>query len=104
MEKYRVDITELAENDLYDIVRYISAQLSAQTTALKMMENIETAIAGLAKLPQRCPPITDDRLSSVGYRKLIVKNYVVFFSINEREKVVDVERILYARRDWKSIL
>jgi len=104
MSKYRIDISEPAENDLYDIVRYISAQLSAPMTALKMMENIEDAIEKLAKLPQRCPPVTDDRLSSVGYRKLIVKNYAVFFSINEKEKIIDIERILYARRDWKNIL
>lgn len=29
MAKYRVDVSEPAENDLRDIVRYISAQLSA---------------------------------------------------------------------------
>ncbi|HBG16880.1 MAG TPA: hypothetical protein DDW93_08890 [Firmicutes bacterium] len=42
--------------------------------------------------------------NSIGYRKLIVKNYIVFFTINEKSKVVDVERILYARRDWLRIL
>lgn len=40
----------------------------------------------------------------LGYRKLIVKNYIVFFTIDEPNKVVDVERILYGRRDWLRIL
>lgn len=40
MAKYRVDISEPAENDLRDIVRYISVLLSALTTALKMMDAI----------------------------------------------------------------
>lgn len=104
MARYRVDVSDPAESDLRDIIRYISAQLSAPMTATKMIDVIEEAIAGLADMPQKCPPITDERLASMGYRKLVVKNYIVFFTIDEKSKVVDVERILYARRDWLRIL
>ena len=104
MARYRVDVSEPAESDLRDIVRYISAQLSAPMTATKMMDAIEEAISGLADMPQKHPPVTDERLASMGYRKLVVKNYIVFFTIDEKSKVVDVERILYARRDWLRIL
>jgi len=104
MQKYRVDVSEPAENDLRDIVRYISSQLSAPMTALKMMDTIEEAIADLADMPHSCPPVTDERLASMGYRKLIIKNYIAFFTIDEKAKVVDVERILYKRRDWLHIL
>lgn len=104
MARYKVDVSEPAENDLRDIVRYISAQLSAPITATKMMDAIEEAIGGLTDMPQKCPPVTDERLASMGYRKLVVKNYIAFFTINENSKVVDVERILYGRRDWLRIL
>lgn len=104
MDKYRIDISEPAENDLRDIVRYIAAQLSAPLTALKMMDLVEEAIMGLAILPKKCSPVIDERLALMGYRKLLVKNYVVLFTIDEKAKVVDIERILYARRDWRQIL
>ena len=104
MAKYRVDVSEPAENDLRDIVRYIASQLSATISALHMMELLEEAMVGLSDMPQRCPLVADERLSQMGYRKLIVKNYVVFFSVDEKNKVVDVERILYGRRDWLRIL
>lgn len=104
MAKYRVDVSEPAENDLRDIVRYIASQLSAPISALHMMELLEEAMVGLSDMPQRCPLVADERLSQMGYRKLIVKNYVVFFSVDEKNKVVDVERILYGRRDWLRIL
>lgn len=100
MAKYRVDVTEPAEKDLLDIVRYITSQLSASISALHMMELFEEALMSLSGFPQRCPLIADERLSQMGYRKLIVNNYVVFFSIDEKNKVVDVERILFRRRDW----
>ena len=104
MARYRVDVSEPAESDLRDIVRYISAQLSVPMNATKMMDAIEEAIAGLADMPQKCPPVTDERLASMGYRKLVMKNYIAFFTIDEKSNVVDVERILYARRDWLRIL
>ena len=104
MEHYEVEVSEPAENDLRDIVRYISAQLAAPITALKMLDSIESAILTLSDMPQSHSVVADDRLSSLGYRKLIVKNYIVFFTVNEKEKVVNVERILYARRDWAYIL
>jgi toxin ParE1/3/4 len=104
MARYRVDVSEPAESDLRNIVHYIAAQLSVPMTATKMMEAIQEAIAGLADMPQKCPPVTDERLASMGYRKLVMKNYIAFFTIDEKSKVVDVERILYARRDWLRIL
>ena len=104
MAKYRVDISEPAENDLRDIVRYISSKFQAPLTALRMMDAIEKAADGLSDMPQSNPSVVDERLSSIGYRKLIVKNYIIFFTINEKDKVVDVERVLFARRDWFGIL
>lgn len=104
MGKYKIELTETAKNDLLDIVRYISSQLSAPVTAAKMMDEIEKALSELTDMPQRCPPITDERLNTMGYRKLIIKKYIAFFVIDEKAKVVNVVRILYARRDWRCIL
>lgn len=58
----------------------------------------------LSDMPQRYPFVADERLCQMGYCKLTVKNYIVFFSIDEKNKVVDVERILYDRRAWLRIL
>jgi toxin ParE1/3/4 len=104
MAKYRVDVSEPAESDLGDIIRYIASQLSVPLTALHLMELLEEAMAGLSDMPQRYPFVADERLAQMGYRKLPVKNYIVFFSIDEKSKVVDIERILYGRRDWLRFL
>ncbi len=104
MAKYKIAVSEPAENDLRDIVRYISSQLSAPITALKMMDTIEEAIAGLSDIPKTYPLLSDDRLQTMGYHKLLVKNYIVFFPVDDNSNTVYVERILYARRDWLHIL
>lgn len=102
--RYRIDVSEPAECDLRDIVRHISAQLSAPMTATEMLEAMEQAMTSLEEMPHRAPTVADERLASNGYRKLIVKNYIIFFSIDEKAKVVEVERILYGRRNWRAIL
>ncbi len=104
MAKYRVDVSEPAENDLSDIIRYITSQLSVPMSALRLMELFEEAMEGLADMPHRYPFIADERLTQMGYRKLPVKSYIVFFSIDEKNKVIDIERILYGRRDWLRFL
>ena len=104
MSEYRVYITKPAENDLRDIVRYISSQLNVPITALNMMQTLEKAIAALKTTPCLNPLVRDDRLASMGYRALRIKNYIAFYIVDENEKAVDVDRILYARRDWQNIL
>jgi len=104
MEKYRVDVAEPAETDLHDIVHYISTQFSAPMTALDMIAAFEETLTKLSNMPKSYPFVRDERLASMGYRSVGIKNYVAFFTINESDRVVDVERILYARRDWARLL
>ena len=104
MANYRVDVSEPAQSDLRDIIRDISAQLAAPMSAQRMMDAIEEALTSLSDMPHKCSAVSDERLASMGYRKLMVKNYIIFFTIDETAKVVDVERILYARRDWLHIV
>jgi addiction module RelE/StbE family toxin len=104
MTKYRVEVSESAENDLRDIVNYITMQLSAPLAAKTLLETLEKSLFGLEDMPYRHQLVSDERLSILGYRKLIVKSYVVFFIINEDDKVVDIVRILYARRNWLNLL
>ncbi|MDR1051346.1 MAG: type II toxin-antitoxin system RelE/ParE family toxin [Deltaproteobacteria bacterium] len=104
MTKYRVDVSESAENDLRDIVNYIIMQLSAPLAAKTLLETLEKSLFGLEDMPYSHQLVRDERLSILGYRKLIVKNYVIFFIINEDDKVVDIVRILYGRRNWLNIL
>lgn len=104
MTRYKVYLSEPAENDIRDIIRYLSAQLSAPMTAAKMLDDIEEAIESLAEMPMKYPLVIEERLSSLGYHKLIIHNHIAFFTIDEESKTINVERILYMRRDWLRIL
>ena len=73
-------------------------------TALGMMDAIEEALADLADMPYKHSLVVDERLAAMGYRKLHIKNYIAFYTIDEEAAAVNVERVLYARRDWLRVL
>ena len=104
MESCEVNLSEPAENDLRDIAKYISSQLNAPVTAMSMIQTIKTAISKLETMALAHPHVRDDRLAALGYRFVSIKNYLAFYVVNEKEKIVDVDRILYGRRDWRSLL
>ena len=104
MKQYKVLMTEPATDDLQSIARYISDELLEPVIAKKLLGKIKEAVMSLDKLPTRHALVADERLFSLGIRRLIVENYVVFYMISEKDETVTVIRILYARRDWEHLL
>jgi len=104
MDSYNVYLTDIAEDDLRDIVRYISIQLQVPITGLRMLKTIRKAIEKLETNALAYPLVRDDRLARIGYRMLMIENYLAFYIVDEYNKTVCVDRILYARREWQNIL
>ena len=44
------------------------------------------------------------KLKKYNFRKLIIKNYIAFYRVDENKKLVNVDRILYNKMNWKNIL
>jgi len=106
MDEYNVFLSEPAEQDLHEISLYIAAKLLSPTTAEDMLDTFYEAMSGLATMPKRHPLIKDVFLANLEYRMMPLKNYVIFYSVNDSfgERDVNIERILYAKRNWQEIL
>ena len=102
--EYNLRITDRALDDMAAIHKHIAEILLEPQTALNMIDLLEESINKLRHMPHSRPVVTDARLSLVGYRKLVVKNYIVFFTVDNKASIVNIERVLYGRRDWVQIL
>ena len=100
MEHYEVKIFPTAQNDLRDIIDYLN-RLSPDA-ALKYYDLIVEKIGTLQTMPTRCTLARDTQLRLRGYRLLHVKNYIVFFVVNE--KTVEIRRILFSKRQYQDLL
>jgi len=104
MEQYKILLTDPAEADLDAITQYIAVKLSAPAAALNLADAFDAAFDDLEDMPEKYQLVQDERLAAMGYRKRSVKNYFVFFTIDEINHVVYVERLLHSRRNWQNIL
>lgn len=104
MKAYTVLIAEKAKNDMYEITRYISEDLLNAIAALRVLQKFEDVIAGLSTMPERHEKVRDEWAQSRQIRKLMVDNYIIFYTIDESEVKVNVIRILYMRRDWINLI
>lgn len=100
MEKYEVKIFSTAKQDLLEIIDYLNT-LSPET-ALRYYDKLTEEIGGLSHMPERCPRPRDLALAAKGYRYLIVENYLVVYTISGQ--MVQIQRILYGRRNYQNIL
>ena len=98
--KYDVRLLRIAENDLADIVAYISAERPA--AAVDQLAKIEKALGLLKTNPYLGKRPTDEHLNELGYRCLIVDEYLAFYTVEE--KIVFVHRILHGARDYFTLL
>ena len=101
---YRVLITRAAENDLNEAVNYIEQILFNPQAADDLLNEAEARIMNLASFPGKYSLVDDPVLHAWGIRLVTVKNYLVFFRIDESSQTVSVVRFLYGRRNWISIL
>ena len=83
---------------------YIKNKLLEPNIAEIYAELIKDEFNILKYNPQKFAIIDYDLLKKYKFRKLIIKNYIAFYRINEDEKIVNVERILYSATDWKNKL
>ena len=104
MEKYKVELSIQAKNDYKSIIRYIKYKLSEPAIAEKYAKLIKSELDSLEYQPQRFAIIDYDIIKEYNFRKLIIKNYIAFYRIDENKKTVNIERILYGATDWKSKL
>jgi plasmid stabilization system protein ParE len=101
---YFVDITDAAENDILSTADHVANVLKAPVAANNLLDELEKIEQTLAATPYIYPKAPDDYLAEKGLRFVMVKNFILFYTVNDKEQKVYGIRFLYGRRDWKNIL
>ena len=94
--EFDVRLLRIAEDDLTEIVTYIAAD--RPTSAEAVAAKIERNLALLSKNPQLGRIPKEEDLARLGYRYLVVDNYLIFYTIEQ--ETIYVHRILHGARDY----
>lgn len=100
--KYEIQYSPEALNDLDEIWEYILLELGSPDAAENVVTNMMDAIDALETFPYQGAPLSSVAEIESDYRFILSGNYMAFYRV--LEKSVQVDRILYQKRDYLRIL
>ncbi len=101
---YKLVISKLAHQDLESIVSYIAIQLVNPKAAGDFLDEVDKCYSYLKSKPWMYAKCQDKRLEKEGYRKVIIKNYVLVYKIDEESKTVNILRFFYGTQDYANMI
>ena len=97
---YKLFITRSAENDLDQIVAYLVNDLANPAAASALLDEIEAVYSRLAVLPYACAACLHPLLSAPGYRKAVIRGYLLLYRVDDARKIVYIERFFSDLEDY----
>ena len=85
---YKIKYLPLAVQDLNEIARYLSGFYPK--TASRVLKELREKITKLGDPPKMCEVYRLDP----AYRRLVVDQYLVFYRVNDENKIVEIHRVL----------
>lgn len=96
---YSIRYLSTAEKDIEDIFDYIYQD--NPSAAQNLLEKFDKTIIKLASHPHPGTLPNDTRLRRLGYRILIIDNYLIFYVI--KKNTIQIRRIIHGARQYKFL-
>ena len=104
MKKYIVEISETAEQDLENIISYLKYSLAGDIIADKYKILFKQELKDLENIAGSMPILSEDLTGHKNIRKVNVRNYIIFYTVDEENFRALVLRIGHAFMDWEKYL
>jgi toxin ParE1/3/4 len=97
---FSIRLLSIAEEDFTEIISFVAADnvKASENLANKIEKNLEL----LSENPLLGKTPSDSDLKLLGYRYLIIENYLIFYTIEQR--TIFIHRILHGARNYKTLL
>jgi len=98
--QYKVVITPTAYKEISKIYDYITEDLCAENAAKNLMNKVEEEVQKLRFAPKIHTEIEKvDELKRI-YRRIVINNYIILYTIDEKNNVVFVSHMYYSGRNY----
>ena len=95
---YKVVYLPTARQQLTDAVLYIARELSNPAAAESLLEEVEKQVGFLKEMPYRFSVYPALLSMKREIRMVPVKEFILFYTIREEEKTVEIWRFLHQRQ------
>ena len=100
MEEYRIKFSSKSINDIKKITNYIRKSLKEPNIAEKYADLFINEIDKLKTFPKKHSIINEGKSKILNLRSLMVKNYMILYRVNESDKYVSIERVVFGASNW----
>lgn len=104
MKKYIIEISETAKLDLKNIIEYLRYDLEGDIIADKYKILFKQEIKKLENIAGSMPILDENLTGHKNIRKINVRNYIIFYIVDEENYKASVVRIGHAFMDWEKYL
>ena len=104
MKKYIVEVSENATQDLENILKYLRYDLAGDIIADKYTRLFKQELKNLEDIAGSMPILSEKLTGYKNIRKINVRNYVIFYMLNEENSKALVLRIGHTFMDWEKYL
>ena len=101
---YKLLITPSALDELSEIVDYISNNLDNPFFSSFFLDKVGECYDRLKDNPKIYQLCDYQNFKEKGYRKAVIKNYVLIYRIDEETNTVYILHFVYGRQDYYSII
>ena len=98
---YKLRFLPLFEEDLNEIVDYITNRLKNPIAADALVSDVQTAIRNRLSCAEAFEQYYSAKERQYPYYRITVRNYTIFYVVIVIDDVMEVRRIIYSRRDIK---
>lgn len=99
-EIYEIEFTEEARDEIREIYEYISKNLVNENAAKRLMKKIKRNVMNLADFPEIYAKIEKKDKLQREFRRMIVDNFVILYTIDESKKTIYISHMYYGRRNY----
>ena len=100
---YKLEFLPIAKKDMEDIIYYVSNVLVNKKAANALAKSFISEANGILDFPYGSSAHHINNLK-YEYRSIKIKNFLMFYTINERDKIVIIVRVLYQKMNINYIL
>lgn len=99
---YSFKFTEKAEEDLNNILQYISNDLCNPTAASVLAQKIFECIDNVRVFPESGLNVENEYLPDKTIKRVLVENYSIYYKADDVEKLIYIVRLVYSKRDMNE--
>ena len=99
-QSFEVEFTDECIEEIIEIYEYISNNLKEDDSAKRLMTEVMDKVLNLASTPELYMKIEKVDKLKREYHRMVVKNYIILYTIDFEKKTVFISRMVYGRRNY----